>query len=241
MVSKGVFIIGTDTNIGKTVVSAGLMHVLRSNKYNVCYFKPVLSGAIYKNDLLYSSDTHFVKKVSELDEEFDNITPYAFKTPVSPHLAARIENKSIDISVIKSKFQFLKEKYEYIIAEGMGGIIVPVTNERYMLFDLIKELKMDCLLVARAGVGTINHTALTVNFAKSIGLKIKGIIINQYTNEFYENDNIKIIEELTKIPVIAVIPRFKDVDTERFEISNIRQVFDEKIKCEAILNMMGEI
>jgi len=204
--AKGVFIVGTDTDVGKTVVTAGIMHVLRSNGYNATYFKAALSGAIEFNNELIPGDTKFVSEVGNLKEAYENITPYVYKTAVSPHLASKLENKPIDLDVIREKYNYLKGKYDYIIAEGSGGIICPLIDDErglYTLENLIKELNMGVIIVARAGVGTINHTVLTVKYIESLGINIKGIIMNRYTENLICNDNINLIEKLTKIPVIA--------------------------------------
>ena len=204
--TKGIFIIGTDTDVGKTVVTAGIMHVMRSNGYNATYFKAALSGVFEVGNDLIPGDTKIVCDVSNLEEAYDNITPYVYKASVSPHLAAKLENKPIDLDVVREKYDYLKGKYDYIIAEGSGGIICPLIDDErglYTLENLIVDLNMSVVIVARAGLGTINHTVLTVKYIESLGINIKGIIINNYTENFLCNDNIKMIEKLTKVPVIG--------------------------------------
>ncbi|MBW9171511.1 dethiobiotin synthase [Clostridium estertheticum] len=204
--SKGMFIVGTDTDVGKTIVTAGIMHVLRSNGYNATYFKAALSGAIEEGNELIPGDTKIACDVSNLEEVYENITPYVYKNAVSPHLAAKIENKPIQIDLIRQKYNYLKDKYDYVIAEGSGGIVCPLIDDErgiYTLENLIKDLNMGVVIVARAGVGTINHTVLTVEYIKSLGIKIKGIIINNYIDNLLCNDNIQMIEKLTKVPVIG--------------------------------------
>jgi len=103
--AKGIFIVGTDTDVGKTVVTAGLMHLLRSNGYNATYFKAALSGAFEVSNELIPGDTLIACDVSNLKESYVNITPYVYKSPVSPHLAAKIENNPIKIEVIREKYE----------------------------------------------------------------------------------------------------------------------------------------
>lgn len=220
---KGIFVIGTDTGVGKTVVSAGLMRRLRTDGYQACYFKPVLSGAGCLDGRPVPWDTLFVKKLSGLTEDNQNITPYAFKTPVSPHLASELEKQAIDLAVIKGKYQYLKDKYDYLVAEGCGGLAVPLTSGGYMLSDLIKELGMSCLVVARAALGTINHTLLTVKYAQNLAIKVRGIIINGYTGGICEDDNIKTIEKLSGLPVIAVIPMMKGIEVENLQTGSMQE------------------
>jgi dethiobiotin synthetase len=212
--AKGVFIVGTDTDVGKTVVTAGLMHILRSNGYNATYFKAALSGAFEVGNELIPGDTKLVSEVSNLEEAYENTTPYVYKTEVSPHLAAKIEDKPIDLDVIREKYDYLKGKYDYIIAEGSGGIVCPLIDDErglYTLENLITDLNMSVIIVARAGVGTINHTVLTVKYIEALGINIKGIIINNYVENVLCKDNIKIIEKLTKVPVIGKLKNIEDL------------------------------
>ena len=204
--AKGIFIVGTDTDVGKTIVTAGLIHVLRSNGYNATYFKAALSGALEIGNELIPGDTKLVCEVSNLEEAYENITPYVYKAAVSPHLAAKLENNPMDLDIIREKYDYLKEKYDYIIAEGSGGIVCPLIDDErglYTLENLIKDLNMSVIIVARAGVGTINHTVLTVKYIEALGIKIKGIIINNYKEDLICDDNINMIEKMTKVPIIG--------------------------------------
>ncbi|WP_058486603.1 dethiobiotin synthase [Defluviitalea phaphyphila] len=240
--AKGVFIVGTDTDVGKTIITAGLIYVLRSNGYNTSYFKGALSGALEKENMLIPQDTKIVSEVSNLKEDYNNITPYVYKTAVSPHLAAKIENKPIKLNVIKEKYSYLKEKYDYIVAEGSGGIICPLIDDKrglYTLENLIKDLKMSVIIVARAGLGTINHTVLTVEYIKKIGINIKGIIINNYKEEILYDDNIQMIEKLTKVPIIG---KFKYIENlENNLVENIRKNAEEVFDIKTIINCMESL
>ena len=222
--AKGVFIVGTDTDVGKTIVTAGIMHVLRSNGYNATYFKAALSGAFEVGNKLVPGDTNIACKVSNLKEAYENITPYVYKAEVSPHLAAKLENNHIQIELIKEKYDYLKGKYDYIIAEGSGGIVCPLIDDErglYTLENLIKDLNMSVVIVARAGVGTINHTVLTVKYIESIGISIKGIIINNYIDNIICNDNIKMIEKLTKVHIIGKLKHIENLKDNRLRAIRI--------------------
>jgi len=238
---KGIYIVGTDTEVGKTVVSAGLMHLMLAQKYRSSYFKPVASGAIVINGITEAIDAVFVRTASGFSEEPGNITPFVFKNAVAPHLAARLEQMPIDVGVIKDRFQYLKGCYEWIIAEGAGGLAVPLNDEGYMQHDLIRELGFSCLLVANAGLGTINHTLLSVHFARSIGLKIKGIIINGSTRSLLERDNTETITKLAGVPAVITIPALTGVDTEKCQIGNLKEVFEKSIVIDQIMAEMDEL
>ena len=240
--AKGIFIVGTDTDAGKTIVTAGLMHIMRSNGYNATYFKAALSGAYEVGNELIPGDTKIVSEVSDLKEDYENITPYVYKTSVSPHLAAKLENNPINLDLIKEKFDSLKEKYDYIIAEGSGGIICPlIADERgfYTLENLIKDLNMSVIIVARAGLGTINHTVLTVKYIESLGINIKGIIINNYIENFLCNDNIKMIEKITKVPVIGKLENIEDINDNM--VQAIRTHAEKSFSATNIVECMDEL
>lgn len=240
--AKGVFIVGTDTDVGKTIVTAGLMHVLRSNGYNATYFKAALSGALEVGGKLIPGDTKIVSEVSKLEEAYENITPFVYKAAVSPHLAAKIENNPIDLNMVKEKYNYLKENYDFIIAEGSGGIICPLIDDErgvYTLENLIKDLGMEVIIVARAGLGTINHTVLTVRYIQCLGIKIKGIIINNYEEQLLCDDNIKIIEKLTKIPIIG---KLKTIDKlEDNIIEGIKANAEKAFSLGKVLDYMEEL
>ncbi|PKM94649.1 MAG: dethiobiotin synthase [Firmicutes bacterium HGW-Firmicutes-1] len=233
--SKGVFIIGTDTDVGKTVVSAGLMHLLRKNGYTACYFKPVLSGAIEDHRELIPGDTRFVKTVANLEETLENMTPYKFQTPVAPHLASKIENIPIQVEVIKKSYQNLCEKYSYILAEGAGGLVVPLTEEGYMLYNLVLDFELPIIIVARPGLGTINHTVMTVRYAQNLGITVKGIIINGYDDaNVCHMDNKITIEKLTNVPILGLIPILNDIDVEKLQWGDLRECFEKNISVDIL-------
>jgi dethiobiotin synthetase len=236
--TQGIFVIGTDTEVGKTVVSAGLMYLLRKKNYRAAYFKPIASGEVDPEYGSGSPDACFVKAVSGFDEEERNITPFAFKNAVAPHLASRMEGRPIEPSVIQSAFHDLSRRYEWIVAEGAGGIAIPLNDEGYMQYDLIRDLGFSCFLVSRTTLGTINHTLLTVRYAESLGIRIKGLFMSGYGGSDQERDNIETIRKLTGIPAIFTIPVLAGVDTERLQAGNLRTVFDERIDIDEIAALM---
>lgn len=235
--AKGIFITGTDTDVGKTIVTSGLLYLLRSKGHNASYFKAALSGA--ENDDLM--DTSIVCQVSDFKEDIKNITPYIFKTPVSPHLAAKIEGNSISKEKILNEYNNLKEKYDYIIAEGSGGIVCPLIHDEngiYLLQDLIKDLNMSVIVVARAALGTINHTVITVKYIRSLNIEVKGIIINGYKDNLLCNDNIEVIKKLTNVPILAVVPWIDGLEEKELRIKNIRSVIEKSLNAEDLIKCM---
>ncbi|MDQ0148210.1 dethiobiotin synthase [Eubacterium multiforme] len=210
---EGIFITGTDTEVGKTFVSSLLVRGLRNSKINAGYFKGVLSGGIKEKDRVIPGDAKEVCEISGLDEKYENMVSYSLKNTYSPHLAANVENIDININKIIKDYKNMKEKYEFLVVEGSGGIVCPIKineGETILLEDIIKALGLSTILVTRAGLGTINHTTLTVRYLKSVGIEVKGIIINGFNkNDLMHRDNKDIIEKLTGIKNIATISKMK--------------------------------
>ncbi len=238
---KGLFVIGTDTGVGKTVFSAGIMHLLLKNKYRAGYYKPIASGEIDMGKRSVPADAWFVKIASGYAEEDEAITPFSFKSSVSPHLAARLEGKPIDFSRIREILAFLKRKYEWLLVEGCGGLAVPLSSEGFMLYDFIRELGFSCVLVARAGLGTINHTLLTLRFAEDRGIAVKGIFLNGYAGTEIEADNLETLKRLTGHPCIHTVPALEGTDVEALKTGNLKEAFEKKIDPTLISGLMEPI
>ncbi|HEY9063266.1 MAG TPA: dethiobiotin synthase [Pseudobacteroides sp.] len=232
---KGLFVIGTGTDVGKTVVCAGLMYLLRSKGYNACYFKPVSSGGANAPSGFASYDVSFVKEASVFDEADDRINPYRYKSPVSPHLASKKEDRPIEKQIILNRYKELIKDYDYIIVEGCGGLAVPLSDEGYMQYQLIKELGTGCILVAKTSLGTINHTLLTLAFAKNTGIPVEGIVFSGFQGSLMEQNNIDTISKLTDVPVIGVVPRIKGIDVENKCLGELRPVFEKTIHIEKMV------
>lgn len=205
---KGIFITATGTDIGKTFVSALLVKYLRKQGIHAGYFKPVLSGAEKKEGALIDSDVHYVCSTARLEKNAEELVSYAFEPAVSPHLAAKLENKLIKKEKILEDFFRVSQEFDYMVVEGCGGIVCPLRldEDPLMLADVIQMLKLELMIVASAGLGTINTVVLTVDFAKKHNISIQGIILNHYEEGNYlHEDNRRQIERLTGIPVIALV------------------------------------
>nr|WP_241636220.1 dethiobiotin synthase [Fusobacterium gastrosuis] len=196
------FVIGTDTDVGKTYVSSLLYHSL--NKYNFFYYKPVQSGCYEKNGILTAPDVASVCSVSNIPYNQDMVC-YTLKEEVSPHLAAEKENIKIDIEKIKKHYFKIKEKYPHTIIEGAGGLHVPLVRNEFYIYDLIKTFNVPIILVCGTRVGSINHAMLTIKTLNSMNIKIQGLVFNNYKANFYEDDNIKVILEDSGIKNYIII------------------------------------
>ena len=210
--ANGLFVSGTGTDIGKTYVTGLLLKYIRDNGYNATYFKAALSGTIRdENNNLIPGDAVEVLTMANLDENTDFLVPYIYETAVSPHLASQIEGNPVELSKVRSAYEEVSKKYDYILMEGSGGIVCPIRYEgkdnknNIMLEDIIKFLDLDVILIADAGLGTINSIVTTVEYLKSKNIHVCGIIMNNYKDELMENDNIKMVEELCDVDVIAKV------------------------------------
>ena len=222
---KGIFITGTGTDIGKTFVTGLIVKKLRELGISAGYYKAALSGAEVKNGDLIPGDANYVCDIAGIDENPRKLVSFIYKEAVSPHLASKIEGNPVELSKVSDDFNSLRHMYEYITVEGSGGIVCPLRRDEktIMLTDVIKLLNLDLIVVASAKLGTINNTVLTIHYARSLGLKVKGIILNEFNEKNYMHlDNKKEIELLTDIPVIACIPKnAKDMEIDKATLLNI--------------------
>lgn len=207
---KGVFITGTDTGVGKTLLAAALAHHLRSSGWDIGVMKPVQTG-FRPGPPEYppkGSDTNLLMQACGTDEPVGLITPYRFRLPLAPLAAARREGKRIRAEKILKAFTRLATRHRFVIVEGIGGLAVPLTP-RVGVADLARLMGVPLLIVARPGLGTLNHTCLTVAFARSHGLKVLGILLNAPHREKpdrAQKSNPALLEELCGVPVLGRVP-----------------------------------
>lgn len=208
--SKGLFITGTDTDIGKTYVTALIVKTMREAGYDTGYYKAAISGA----PTVAASDAGFVNQFAHIGEEEDMILSYLYQHAVSPHLAAKLEGHPLEKDVILKAWEKVTAKYPYVTMEGSGGIVCPIRHDEkavYYLEDIISWLHLPVLVVADAGLGTINHVVLTCEYIKHRHIPIQGIILNNWKGGVMEEDNVKMIEEITGVKVIAKVQKGDEV------------------------------
>ncbi len=201
---KGLFITGTGTDIGKTYVTALLVKTLRDAGYDTGYYKAAISGA----DSVGESDAGFVNRYAAIGEPEELLLSYLYKTAVSPHLAARLEGHPVEKDVILKAWQKVTAAYPYVTMEGSGGILCPIRHDEkavYYLEDIIHWLHLPSLIVADAGLGTINAAVLTAFYMKAHDLPVKGFLLNNWKGGVMEEDNVKMIEEMTNLPILAKV------------------------------------
>jgi len=211
------------------VVAAALAAVLRAEGVDVGVMKPIQTGAIpddATNQLLSvlgggppgklrALDAEYLKAVAGVDDPMRLICPSMHVTPVAPMVAAEFEGRPVNVGSILSAFRDLAARHEFMVVEGAGGITVPLTED-YLMVDLARAMGLRLIVVARPGLGTVNHTLLTVRFAQAAGLEVVGVVINRYPArpDIAERTNPAVIERLCKVPVLAQLPDDVSVDVD---------------------------
>ena len=213
--SKALFITGTGTDIGKTYVAGLIVKKLSDTGKNAAYYKAAMSGNDRREDgTLIPGDALFVQQTAQINQPLEEMCPYIYENAYSPHLASRIEGNPVQMDVVKAGYKNVCDKYDYVTMEGSGGILCPICFDeaKIQLEDVIKELGLSSIIIADAGLGTINSVVLTVEYMKSHGLPVKGIIFNNYhPGNVMEDDNIFMCEYMTGLPTLAKV---KKGDTE---------------------------
>ena len=175
-----------------------------------------ISGAELRDGKWVAGDADYVKRIANLPDTQEQLVSYVYKEAVSPHLAARKEGNPVELAKVKDDFDAARNRHEFIFAEGSGGIICPIRydDQKIFLIDVMKTLNLPLLIVTTAALGSINACVLTVEYARSRGLDVRGLIVNRYGssgNQEMENDNIRMMQDLTGLEVIAKV---KDGDTD---------------------------
>lgn len=229
--SRAVFITGTGTDIGKTYIAGLIVKKLAASGARAAYYKAAMSGNSRRPDgSLIPGDALFVRKTARIAQPLADMCPYVYENAYSPHLASRIEGRPVKMEVVKKGFYRLAAEYDFITMEGSGGILCPICFDeaKIQLEDIIRELRLACLLTADAGLGTINSVVLTAEYMKARGLPVKGIIFNQYhPSNIMEDDNIRMCEYLTGLPTLAKV---SPGDTELNIDTDILKSFYDEVK-----------
>ncbi len=304
--SRGIFITGTDTGVGKTAVAAGIAMMLKERGINVGVMKPIETGCMVKDGTSFPVATHgrasgnlpseqgehegeapsgfagggatkspwkktkasmrgrastlssaealhpalpvegrlkapgidgrFLMDAAGVSDDPSIVTPYQLKHPLAPMASAEMEGVSIDLQRIRNAYNQLSSSHDFMVVEGVGGLMVPV-RDRVFLSDLILLLDLPIMIVARGSLGTINHTLLTIEYARAKGIKIEGLIININKKEIglVEESNIKILKGLSGIDSVNIVPLIDGLDIENGDPGRLKETFCKlQIDCEAI-------
>ncbi|WP_392885322.1 dethiobiotin synthase [Eubacterium limosum] len=203
---KGIFITATGTDVGKTYITARIIKGLIAQGINAGYYKAAISGTEFETGKRIAGDAAYVFRFAGLKGDPNQAVTTLFDYPASPHLAAQMENKSITLAPILQDFDKAASVYDYVVMEGSGGIICPLNLEgaTLMLTDVINALALDIVIVADAGLGTINSTLLTLEYARSLKINTRCIVLNRFDkNSTIHCDNKKVLEAMTGLEVLV--------------------------------------
>ena len=231
MKSKGIFIIGIDTEIGKTTIAAGLSNLLFRKGSEIGVMKPFATGIKQYSKDYKSLDTKMLKDASGNKDNDNIINPFFYSMPTAPYLAKKILklNENIDIEEMLNKYKEIENRHDFTIVEGIGGLMVPLSKD-FSVADLASIINIPIILITSNRIGSINHIIMTSRLAILYKLKITGIIINnkcKYLETYYKlitNSLPRVVEELTQCKVLATIPYIKKPTAKK--IANILEKYD---------------
>ncbi len=216
MKCPGLFITGTDTGVGKTVVCGALANCLVAKGGRPGVFKPVASGCVHSREGLVSADAEFLAHCANSEFTLEQINPVRYVEPLAPSVAAERAGEPVDFEVIERAYRYLAERTGLMLVEGVGGVMVPLSKD-VLVLDLMVALGLPVLVVSGSKLGAINHTVLTVRACEGAGLTVAGVVINGYDVEnasLAEESNPQVISEICGVPILSVIPSDKVTSVE---------------------------
>jgi len=242
----GIFVTGTDTDVGKTAVTAALLTLLRRQGIAAAPMKPVQTGCMPAADgSLAAPDLDFILRMVEMPAITPALracmTPYCYEPACSPHLAAANAGKPIELVNIAAAATTLAMHYDFLLVEGAGGVLVPL-NDQHTMLDLVRALRLSTVIVTRPGLGTLNHTFLTIQALRRAEVNIAGVVFAETAPTQWgmiEQDNIRCIERLGKVPVIGIMPYMRGLASGRISARAFaRRVAALNWNHEALLQIM---
>ncbi len=236
--AKGIFVTGTDTNVGKSIVAATLARLLHNKGVNVGVMKPVSSGCIERDGLLVSEDAELLAWSIGIQVS-NEVAPYTFREPIAPSAAAEKEHLKIEFSRILAAFHRQMDEHDFVVVEGAGGLMVPLAGG-LLIADLVKMLDIPLLVVARPGLGTVNHTLLTCFAARELGLEVKGTIISNYPDEpgLAEATAPHLIDSLSGVPLLGRFPAVSGED-DRSKVEELTRWLEKEPATRILLREIG--
>ena len=234
MNGRGWFVTGTDTGVGKTHVTALLLAALRQAGVDAVPMKPVQTGCLRRGGVLVAPDLEIALAAAGLTPtpaEKRWMCPARFRTPCSPHLAAARDGKRIRVRDLVAAYRHLAARHASVVVEGAGGIMAPL-NARETMLDLMRALRLPVVLVARTGLGTINHTLLSLAALRAAGLPLAGVVLNatqRGEGRGLVASNRATIERLGNVKVLAVLP-WRAVPGKKEMQEDILAMFNEAVK-----------
>ena len=226
--AEGIFVTGTDTGIGKTLITASLAWKFSKIIAKICVMKPFATGISEYSKKFRSKDLAILARAIKFEEKQENLNPYFYPLACSPHMASSLLNlppPSLRYAI--KKYKLLQKKYDYLLVEGIGGIMVPL-NYKHTLLDFIKLTNLEVIIIATPKLGTFNHILLNVKICQASGVPIKGIVVNKMPNHpsQVEAKIPTFIREYTKLPILGVIPIMNNLKMTESTFSKISKLID---------------
>jgi dethiobiotin synthetase len=237
---KGIFIAGTDTAVGKTVIAGAIARALSSEGVDVGVMKPIETGCRRGKGGLVPADGIYLKAAARSTDSIGSVTPYRYRDPLAPYAASLREKKKVHLGNIVKAYDRLRRQRSFLIVEGVGGLMVPLTNT-LDLIDLILLLDLPVLLVGRSGLGTLNHTLLTLRFGSEHGVRFIGIILNQLSpgKTLADKTNPEVLEGRINVPLAGPFPYFKKTGIREKDIERSKTLFmNDLLMKEMVFNWM---
>jgi dethiobiotin synthetase len=210
MNGRGIFVTGTDTEVGKTVVAAGLARALCAAGLRTAVMKPVSAGSTLRGGQWVNEDAERLLAQANIDLALSEVNPYAFEPPIAPHIAAHEANVQIELDYIAEKYRLLVARANITVVEGAGGWLAPISMN-YTMADIAARLELPVLLVVGMRLGCLNHALLTAESIDSRGLKLAGWVANSIDPDFARaEENSRLLESRLGAPLIATLPFMSD-------------------------------
>lgn len=218
MLAQGFFITGTDTGVGKTVVTAALLAWLRQQGQSAGVMKPIETGVNGEGHSAAHSDALFLMEAGGIEDDLSEVCPVRLQPAASPYQAALIENRPVEIPALLAAYRKLAGKYDWMLVEGIGGVRVPITRDTGLL-DLMRGMALPALVVTRHQLGTLNHTLMTLDTLQQNNIPVKGVVFNRTRPgelDALERDQPRILTELSGVPVLGELPFIDNLNTQSF-------------------------
>lgn len=226
MPAQGFFITGTDTGVGKTVVTAAILSWLRHQGKNTGVMKPIETGVDGDCNSAAHSDALFLMEAGGIEDDLSEVCPVRLQPAASPYQAALIENRPVEMQAILAAYRKLAGKYDWMLVEGIGGVRVPITRDTGLV-ELMRDIALPAVVVTRHQLGTINHTLMTLDTLKQNGIPVKGVVFNRTGPgelDAVEQDQPRILTELSGIPVLGEFPFIDNLSAQSFSPEMLKRL-----------------
>lgn len=227
--TAGIFVMGTDTNVGKTFISMGISAALHKRGIDLGVAKLMMSGMEREDP---ESDASLLKEMSQDTNSLEQINPFQFSERVTPYIAAERVNRVVTLADIEAAWDRIRPTHTYYLAEGAGGLMAPM-GKGYHVGHMAQVTKLPLVIVARAGLGSANHTLLTIEKSRALGLEVRGVILNGFIpgeEGLPESTNARLIEEFSGVPVIGRVPR-----VDRYDRNSLIDLMERHVDIDALL------